>query len=104
MEKLTNIIEAILFATTDNFLRRFKLKSLSELPDYEELMKKISELNAFDSMTGYLYEKDVYNPDEDPENFVAATETNAVAEEAEKEGFEIPDYLKDVDEDLFKIE
>ena len=48
--------------------------------------------------------KDVYNPDEDPENFVAASETNSVAEEAEKEGFEIPDYLKDVDEDLFKIE
>ena len=94
----------ILFATTDNFLRRFKLKSLSELPDYEELMKKISELNAFDAMTGYLYEKDVYNPDEDPENFVAATEANAVTEEAEKEGFEIPDYLKDIDEDLFKIE
>ena len=94
----------ILFATTDNFLKRFKLKSLSELPDYEELMKKISELNALDAMSGYLYEKDVYDPETDPENFVAATDANAVVEDAEKEGFEVPDYLKDVDEDLFKIE
>ncbi len=94
----------VLFATTDNFLKRFKLKSLSELPDYEELMQKISELNALDSMSGYLYEKDIYDPDNDPENLVAATDASEVAQEAEKEGFEVPDFLKDVDEDLFKIE
>ena len=94
----------VLFATTDNFLKRFKLKSLSELPDYEELMKRISELNALDTMSGYLYEKDVYDPENDPENLVAATDASEVAEEAEKEGFEVPDFLKDVDEDLFKIE
>ncbi len=94
----------VLFATTDNFLKRFKLKSLSELPDYEELMKRISELNSFDtSDSGYLYEKDVYDPENDPENLVAAANAE-MTEEAQKEGFEVPDFLKDVDEDLFKIE
>ena len=94
----------VLFATTDNFLRRFKLKSLTELPDYEELMKRIAELNSFDnSDSGYLYEKAVYDPENDPENLVAAANAE-MTEEAQKEGFEVPDFLKDVDEDLFKIE
>ena len=34
----------ILYATTDNFLKRFKLKSLSDLPDYDELMEKIVQI------------------------------------------------------------
>ena len=94
----------VLFATTDNFLRRFKLKSLTELPDYEELMKRIADLNSFDnSDSGYLYEKDVYDPENDPENLIAAANAE-MTEEAQKEGFEVPDFLKDVDEDLFKIE
>ena len=94
----------VLFATTDNFLRRFKLKSLSELPDYEELMKRIADLNAFqESNSGYLYEKDVYDPENDPENLIAAANAE-LTEEAQNEGFEVPDFLKDVDEDLFKIE
>ena len=94
----------VLFATTDNFLRRFKLKSLTELPDYEELMKRIADLNSFDnSDSGYLYEKDVYDPENDPENLIAAANAE-MTEEAQKEGFEVPEFLKDVDEDLFKIE
>ena len=94
----------VLFATTDNFLRRFKLKSLSELPDYEELMKRIADLNAFqESNSGYLYEKDVYDPENDPENLIAVANAE-LTEEAQNEGFEVPDFLKDVDEDLFKIE
>ena len=96
----------ILFATTDNFLKRFKLKSLSELPDYEELLKRISELNSFEAMSGYLYEKDVYDPENDPENFVAIADASnhlEITEQAENEGFAVPDFIGE-DEDLFKIE
>ncbi|MFQ7078219.1 MAG: SMC-Scp complex subunit ScpB, partial [Christensenellaceae bacterium] len=57
----------ILYATTDNFLKRFKLKSLADLPDYDELMQKISEINAANEASSYLYEKEVYDPDKDPE-------------------------------------
>ena len=58
----------MLYETTDNFLRRFKLKSLAELPDYDELMKKISDLGTVEELSStYLYEKDVYDPNADEE-------------------------------------
>ena len=93
------------YATTDNFLKRFKLKSLSELPDYEELMRKIAELNAVsDSDSTYLYEKDVYDPENDPD--LIQTEPEADAQETSKlsDGFELPDFLKDIEEGIIKIQ
>ncbi len=79
----------VLYQTTDNFLRRFKLKSLNELPDYEELMKKIAEMSATSDDDTYLYSKDVYTPGEDEENlsaqqYAAGTEENEATEEAEE--------------------
>ena len=56
----------VLYATTDNFLKRFKLKSLKELPDYEELLQKIADIHSLDTLaeeSDYLYEKDVYDPE-----------------------------------------
>ncbi len=94
------------YATTDNFLKRFKLKNLSELPDYEELMKKIAELNATDTTnSNYLYEKDVYDPNADPdmqEN--NSEETQESHEQLDTEGFELPDFLKDIEEGIIKIQ
>jgi len=88
----------ILFATTDNFLKRFKLKSLAELPDYEDLMRKIAELSATDEDTSnYLYEKDVYDPEND-------TEFEQEAPKSLVEGFELPDFLKDIEEGIIKIQ
>jgi segregation and condensation protein B len=58
----------MLYETTDNFLRRFKLKSLAELPDYDDLMKKIADLGTIEEISStYLYEKDVYDPNADEE-------------------------------------
>ena len=97
----------VLYATTDNFLKRFKLKSLAELPDYEELMRRISELNATDTETSnYLYEKDVYNPDEDPDLMTMADETAATEDTnpIETDGFELPDFLKDIQDGIIKIQ
>lgn len=91
-----------LYETTDNFLKRFKLKSLSELPDYDELMKKIAELNATSEVnSSYLYEKDVYDPDKDPDN-IAESESNAPKTTAD--GFELPDFLKDIEDGIIKIQ
>ena len=68
-------------------MKRFKLKSLNELPDYEELLKKIAEINSLESLkpeSDYLYEKDVYDPETDAEAVeskeIAATETTEDAE------------------------
>jgi segregation and condensation protein B len=85
----------VLYGTTDNFLKRFKLKSLKELPDYEELLKKIAEINSLDSLkpeSDYLYEKDVYDPDADIEEKVETQEiaaTEAVVEEVMEETTEL---------------
>ncbi len=86
-----------LYATTDNFLKRFKLKSLNELPDYTELMDKIAAINAAASEETYLYQKDEYDPEAD----------NAEREESEgypSEGFELPDFLKDIQDGIIKIQ
>lgn len=93
------------YGTTDNFLKRFKLKSLADLPDYDELMARIAALSAeVDPGSNYLYEKDVYDPESDPELMEDGEEDTEETETPEKEeGFEVPDYLKD-SEDIFKIE
>ena len=75
----------VLYGTTDSFLKRFKLKSIKELPDYEDFLKKLAELNSWEALKstddeGYLYEKDVYVPEEDEENNV-----NSIAENEEVE-------------------
>ena len=96
------------YATTDNFLKRFKLKALSELPDYEELMRKIAELNALeDTPSNYLYEKDVYDPNTDPEftdSLDMTTENDTQTEKIESDGFELPDFLKDIEDGIIKIQ
>ena len=93
------------YATTDNFLKRFKLKSLSELPDYAELMKRIAEIGALsDTESNYLYEKDVYDPDNDPELLGENSQTESVEEKSSSNGFELPDFLKDIEDGIIKIQ
>ncbi len=36
----------LLFGTTENFLKRFDIKDLSDLPDYEELLERIKTLRS----------------------------------------------------------
>ena len=55
-----------LFGTTDNFLKRFQISSLDELPDYDGLIEKIKQLHGGDD-DSYLFKKDVYNEADDPE-------------------------------------
>lgn len=98
----------ILYATTDNFLKRFKLNSIDELPDYDQLMDQIAQLNDTilrEEMGGnYLYKKDEYNAEEDAE---AAPPAEPKAEEEVKpisteDGYELPDFLSG-EENVIKI-
>ena len=62
----------VLYGTTDSFLKRFKLRSIKELPDYEEFLRKLADINSWEALKpaddeGYLYEKEEYNPEEDPD-------------------------------------
>ncbi len=97
----------VLYGTTDSFLKRFKLKSIKELPDYEEFLKKLAELNSWEALKpaddeGYLYEKDVYVPEEDEENAEnAVTETEETAsadDEIEYSAEETDDETEEFDE------
>ena len=93
----------VLFATTDEFLKRFKLNSLEDLPDYDALMAAITRTDDRDS---YLYAREEYSDVEDAGNEpMEPRGERSVAEEGLSEGgYEIPDFLRGLDDtDLVKI-
>ena len=93
----------ILYATTDNFLKRFKLNSIDELPDYDELMAQIAEINSSildEEDSNYLYHKDEYSEEDDPE--VKSTREKQQEKPQPKvteDGYELPSHIGDDDDD-----
>jgi segregation and condensation protein B len=82
----------VLFGTTDEFLKRFQISSLDELPDYDELISQISLIRGNASEDGYLYKKDVYSE----ENDIFADENAKTSETVEEEDdFELPDISEE---------
>lgn len=82
-----------LYGTTDNFLKKFQLKSLEELPAYEELMQNIQESGKFNKTGDTIYEiksSSLYKGEEEDEFF------DEMEEEAK------PDFLDG--EDIVEIE
>lgn len=75
----------LLFGTTDTFLKRFELKGLDELPNYEELLDRIRVIHA----EGDSLYREFKIPDEEPNN-------NETKESAE---IEDGDSNKDEDEE-----
>jgi len=104
----------VLFATTDEFLKRFRLRSLEDLPDYDELMKAIRPDEERDS---YLYARAEYadkapeeqSQGEQPSEAVPAEDKKPKkqkepTEETTEGGYEIPDFLRGLDDaDIVKI-
>ena len=78
----------LLFGTTDEFLKRFQLESLDELPDYETLLESIKVIGEKNDES-----RSIYNEYEIPDE-----ETPELPSEEE-----IPDFLKD-EKELQKIE
>ncbi len=92
----------ILYATTDEFLKRFKLNSIDELPDYDELMAQIAELNGpieEDEDANYLFKRQEYNPDEDEkaEPKKSRKKKKAGEDKVDEDGFSVPDIFEDDD-------
>ncbi len=86
----------ILYGTTDEFLKRFQISSLDELPDYEELLDKIATIRGVKNDDDYLYSKDVYI-EEEPIASEVENSTNNSSDDFELppiEDEEIPDFLK----------
>lgn len=94
----------ILYATTDEFLKRFKLSSLEDLPDYEQLMEAIARPD--DDRDSYLYAREEYGEIETEETAQAPKTAKKEEEGAEEvPGYEIPDFLRGLDDaDIVKID
>lgn len=69
----------LLFGTTENFLKRFNLQDLADLPDYEQLLERIRVINEEEIKETQNQGDSLYN------EFELKTE-------------ELPDFLKDEDE------
>lgn len=77
----------LLYGTTDKFLKRFQISSLDELPDINELMKKIRLMNGGTIDDNYLFRKDVYDETADPDYVPESSEE-------ERDDEDVPDFLK----------
>ena len=103
-----------LFGTTDEFLRKFQLENIGDLPDYNEVLDRISVLDANfrnSARDGLYFERELKTDEPDfievggpavPEfSAEAAADEEQSVEPSDADNFddfdEIPDFLKDED-------
>ncbi|MCD8205905.1 MAG: SMC-Scp complex subunit ScpB [Clostridia bacterium] len=90
----------ILYSTTEEFLKRFQLNSIADLPDYDELMTQIAEMNnTFLSETeksSYLYHKEDYDETKDDERKKERPKKTAEKKDGETDS-DYPDFFSDDD-------
>lgn len=79
----------LLFGTTDEFLKRFQLEDISQLPDYDALLESIKVIGAAEDEKRSIY-NEYEIPDEEPEEAVELPEED------------VPDFLEG--EDVQKID
>ena len=84
----------LLYATTDEFLKRFRLHDLTELPDYDKLMESVKQSDKFNKDTENIYRISDDN-DDDGEN--PTGDTPQKDEFFEEITDEKPDFLKGED-------
>lgn len=66
----------LLFATTDEFLKRFSISNVTDLPDYETLLDKLQEISSGASVE--VVEKPMFDRVEDVPDFLQGEEVNKV--------------------------
>ena len=93
-----------LYVTTNEFLRRFQLRSLNDLPEYKDVMKRLMELGTFAVKREELFKEvnlaedftgEVFSADDDETDALNATEKALDAALQEEE--ELPEFLKGED-------
>lgn len=91
----------MMFATTDEFLKRFKLNTLEDLPDYDALMTAISNRSE---EHGYLYAREEWDTIDADASSTLGEDRAAKKSAGEEGGYDIPDFLKGLDDtDIVKI-
>lgn len=85
----------LLYGTTEDFLKKFELKSIDDLPDYDEIMRRLVEFSNFNIQTEGLYrERTISDKFEDED---ASQELDKMMDMEE-----IPEFLQG--EDLQRIQ
>ena len=68
----------LLFATTDEFLKRFSIGNVSELPDYETLLEKLKEI-SYENTSVKTVEKPMFDKvSEDTPEFLQGEKVDVV--------------------------
>ena len=67
-----------LYGTTDEFLKRFRIEKIEDLPDYNELIEKIQQIATRDSQVEGLY-NEFKIPDEQPPEFLEGEDAQAIS-------------------------
>ena len=67
----------LLFATTDDFLKRFSISDVSDLPDYETLLAKLQEISASD-LSVKAVEKPMFDKVEEVPEFLVGEQVEKV--------------------------
>lgn len=78
----------LLFGTTDEFLKRFRLENINDLPDYDTLLESIKVISA-----GTGESQSIYNEFEIPDEETATT-TETSDDDFELPTEEVPDFLE----------
>lgn len=52
-----------LFGTTENFLKKFNLSKISDLPEYDELLEKLKSFDDYDELSSDYSDEALLNPD-----------------------------------------
>ena len=86
-----------LYGTTDEFLKKFGLTSLDDLPDAAEVLEKLKEIYA-PSRETLFGQRDLYDEDG---NLIEAAAADAEAPEDFPEEEEIPDFLAGEEIEVF---
>ena len=81
----------VLFGTTDEFLKRFQISSLEDLPDYDELMARIRAINGTADEDNYLFKKDEYVEGEEGQTEISIADLPR----SKKEEFELGDISEE---------
>lgn len=91
----------LLFGTTDEFLKRFELENINDLPDYEELLERIEVLHQ--EFNDGLYRSTEIIPEEDlpdSESRQQEVSTDSTDETAEKAQTDTQNEAEQKDTDL----
>ncbi len=59
----------VLYGTTDEFLKKFQLSEISELPDYQAVLERLEELGVFNKSQTQLYRDIEINDDQINNNY-----------------------------------